>query len=275
MLRRLMVLLCLACLLLCVASGALWALSYRAGPPVQPSNAPVAAQLARVMPQVNFSGTALADVFDFTRDVSGLTVDPDWAAVEAAGVARDQPVTLAVANTLVGEYLASLLSVDPDLVYAVRDNRIVVTIRDGLGRRPVGKPPGAPRTWEFVRGDRRWTLAVADGRLHVWRTPADPAAVYQAKPPGGVRLAATTVSSFLGVKTTRSAYPLHTLELDAPLWLLTAAAAVPPALWLLARLRRSWRRQPHQCPQCGYDLRATPDRCPECGYVPAPAQPAR
>jgi hypothetical protein len=42
-----------------------------------------------------------------------------------------------------------------------------------------------------------------------------------------------------------------------------------PFAWLLAwavRRERS-RRNPHSCPSCGYDLRASPERCPECGVT--------
>jgi hypothetical protein len=50
-----------------------------------------------------------------------------------------------------------------------------------------------------------------------------------------------------------------------PCWILSAATATAPLLWLRARLRRARRADHDLCPRCGYDLRATPDRCPECG----------
>jgi hypothetical protein len=42
---------------------------------------------------------------------------------------------------------------------------------------------------------------------------------------------------------------------------------VLPFVWLvLWAIRREVRRHnPHACPACGYDLRASPERCPECG----------
>jgi predicted amidophosphoribosyltransferase len=55
-----------------------------------------------------------------------------------------------------------------------------------------------------------------------------------------------------------------------PIWLPLLIFAAPAGLWLRGVLRR--RRGAHECPSCGYDLRATPDRCPECG-TPAAAAP--
>jgi hypothetical protein len=52
-----------------------------------------------------------------------------------------------------------------------------------------------------------------------------------------------------------------------PYWLLCSAGLLPGVAWLTLTAR-AWlraRREPHACPHCGYDLRASADRCPECG----------
>ncbi len=58
-------------------------------------------------------------------------------------------------------------------------------------------------------------------------------------------------------------------DVVVPLWAVTMATAIMPALALRQWIRRR-RRRPGTglCPVCGYDLRATPGRCPECGAVP-------
>ena len=50
-----------------------------------------------------------------------------------------------------------------------------------------------------------------------------------------------------------------------PFWLPVLLAALPPAWYSGATIRRRRRGRAGLCAACGYDLRATPDRCPECG----------
>ena len=52
-----------------------------------------------------------------------------------------------------------------------------------------------------------------------------------------------------------------------PLWPVVGLLAVLPVGSILLRFWHVFRRDPHRCRGCGYDLRATPARCPECGRV--------
>jgi hypothetical protein len=85
----------------------------------------------------------------------------------------------------------------------------------------------------------------------------------------------TIVWSLLGVQYTRIDSPgmLVSHALWIPHWLLTAAFAVAPAVWIFKRQRQAARSATNRCPNCGYDMRATPNRCPECGQRPTTATP--
>jgi hypothetical protein len=74
-------------------------------------------------------------------------------------------------------------------------------------------------------------------------------------------------------------YPVRAIarRVEAPYWFLALCFSLAPAraLWTW---RKNSRHQPHACPDCGYDLRATPvptgpllPTCPECGRPTAAA----
>jgi hypothetical protein len=65
--------------------------------------------------------------------------------------------------------------------------------------------------------------------------------------------------------------PQTEYSVQFPLWLVAILALVLPIAWEFGHRRQYYRRkrlQSGQCPDCGYDLRASPERCPECGVIP-------
>ena len=277
--RRLFALAAMLSLLLLVATGALWALSSDGGVlknPARPSNFPVQSQLARPLPQVNFNGVAFGDALDFIRDVSGVPLEVDWAALQAAGVDRSTPITVTASNFRLGELLAFMLPPGGGVVYVTRGNGIYLTTRAALDRNPGAGPatvpanrPTArdPRIRELVVGGHRWTATLDPfGTLYVWRNPVDPASAYQPPPTPSPVGNAPVMSHQLGdFSVQRYGYPFHSFAFGVPLWALGIVFALLPLLWLVLRIRRARRKGAGQCPKCGYDLRATPGRCPECG----------
>jgi hypothetical protein len=77
--------------------------------PQTPQEKAVAAQLARQIPEIHFSGQGLEDVVDFMRDVSGANLFVNWRALEAAGIKKGAPVTLRVKNVTLKAALEAIV----------------------------------------------------------------------------------------------------------------------------------------------------------------------
>ena len=96
------------------------------------------AAVCRMQPQVRSDGIALSDVVDFLRDSSGVAFRPDWAALKAAGVDRDAPVTVNLRavplNEAVGLILDSVGDDKHPLDYRVEpDGSITISTAAALG----------------------------------------------------------------------------------------------------------------------------------------------
>ena len=55
--------------------------------------------------------------------------------------------------------------------------------------------------------------------------------------------------------------------LGVPYWSLVLLGGLYPAVVVRRVVLVRWRQSQHQCPTCGYDLRASGTVCPECGHA--------
>jgi hypothetical protein len=124
------------------------------------------------------------------------------------------------------------------------------------------------RTWPDERTGaeppKLYRVAIKDGRYLLQREER-----YSA--PG--RVASTTSRSDILVGTYVTWLRVNRI-INVPFWIVIACTAVAPTLWYIRR-QSHVNANPHGCPTCGYDLRATPERCPECGTVVAAAAGGR
>ena len=102
-------------------------------PPKHPtrkmSNAEVRQALDRGLPKTEFDHD-LADVIDFMRDVTGITIDVQWDKLKAAGITEKTRVTVKLGNAKMREILTAILTSaggKPGVVgYSVENGTIVI-----------------------------------------------------------------------------------------------------------------------------------------------------
>jgi hypothetical protein len=90
-----------------------------------------ALRLAREIPRIDFAGQGLADVIDFMRDVTGMNIFVNWAALENAKVNQDAPVHLKGENiplrTCLIKILAGVEKSKGSLQFTVEDGVIIIS----------------------------------------------------------------------------------------------------------------------------------------------------
>ena len=95
-----------------------------------------AALLKRRLPEVRLESTALTDVIDFCRDLSGANLWVDWKALERAGIDRDTPVTLQARSLPLSRLLdlvtAEASKPDAKVGWALTDGVITITTAANL-----------------------------------------------------------------------------------------------------------------------------------------------
>lgn len=104
-------------------------------------NAAAQKLLDRRLPEMKFEGNGLADVIDFLRDVTGAKIFVNWPALEAAGVKKDQAVSLSMKDVSVSQSLLMILEraagTGIRLEYAVEDGVITISTRQDFDSQVV------------------------------------------------------------------------------------------------------------------------------------------
>jgi hypothetical protein len=121
--------------LLCIASPVAAAPAEQSAPRVQTASR----GLATLVSEFDVHDTALRDVIEQLRQLSGTNLIVNWPALEAAGVTPDQTITLRLQNVSVDRILRAVISlVGADVIgYGIDDGVVEITLRDIVQTRLV------------------------------------------------------------------------------------------------------------------------------------------
>ncbi|HEX8521317.1 MAG TPA: hypothetical protein VF669_03610 [Tepidisphaeraceae bacterium] len=105
------------------------------------ANEQVLANLQKPLPELKFSGTALAEAIDQFRNRTGLSIFVDWKSLEKIGLKRDLPVTCRLTNLTARDGLNKLLiEIGSDRVsldYVIDEGILTISTKDQVSRNTI------------------------------------------------------------------------------------------------------------------------------------------
>ena len=97
--------------------------------------------LDKRLQELRFDGTALSEVIDFLRDISGANITVNWKTIEAAGIEKTTPVSLRLRDIKFHKALSTILNEvggsNVKLDYDVEDGAITISTMEELNRNTV------------------------------------------------------------------------------------------------------------------------------------------
>ena len=105
-----------------------------------PANRAVRQKLRERQQKLEFTDVPLEQVIEFIRDISGVSIDPRWSALEQAGVTRETPVKVKLSGVTIEKALRTILegvSTVTPLGYVIDEGVITISTKDDLARQTI------------------------------------------------------------------------------------------------------------------------------------------
>ncbi len=100
-------------------------------------------KLSKRTPEFRFDAAPLEEVIDSLRSLTGLNIEPNWDALEAAAIEKDAEVTLRLRDVTFEKVLDLILSQvgagETDLAYEIDDGIIQISTKEDLSRLTVNR----------------------------------------------------------------------------------------------------------------------------------------
>lgn len=101
---------------------------------------PTDAALERRIPDTKFESTPFSETIDYLRDIGGINLHVNWAALEAAGIDKSVPLTFRLRNASARKVLETILreaGAGNKLAYEVDDGMLEISTQEEMDKHLV------------------------------------------------------------------------------------------------------------------------------------------